>query len=96
MKNLVLSNFVNNTSSNEEGDKLFIALNELLHDNEGIIIVVDHNSALASSFLNSSIGQFLDRYGFELFQQRIKFQGNKNQFSKLKNYISEYRKLHYV
>jgi hypothetical protein len=94
MKTIVLKNIVSNSSSNEEGIILFDLLKDAYLKNEQILLDVDSNLAMSSSFLNTSIGSFLDNYGLPKFKETFKFKGSKNQFQRLSNYISTYNELY--
>ncbi|UAM98379.1 STAS-like domain-containing protein [Polaribacter litorisediminis] len=94
MKTIVLKNIVRNSSSNEEGLILFDLLRDAYLKNEQILLDVDSNLAMSSSFLNTSIGSFLDNYGFSKFKETFKFKGSKSQFERLNNYISNYKELY--
>lgn len=94
MKILILRDIVDNSSSVEEGMILFNRLKDAFVDNQTIILQVDSDLSLSSSFLNSSVGEFLDAYGFSNFRKTIKFKGSKTQFQRFSKYIQEYRDLY--
>lgn len=94
MKTLILKNIVKNSSSNEEGVILFNALQDAHLNGELLLLEVDSNLSMSSSFLNTSIGVFLDKYGFSSFKETVKFKGSKTQFLRLNNYISKYKILY--
>jgi len=94
MTYLVLNDVVRNSSSNIEGEKLFILLQAALEKKQKTILCVGNQDSLSSSFLNSSIGLYLDNYGLKKFKNNISFKGNKNQFSRLSRYISLYSEAH--
>ena len=94
MKNLVLKDIVKNSSSNEEGLVLFNLLSDAYVNKTKIILHIDSDSSISSSFLNTSIGEFLDLYGFTNFKETVKFKGNKSQFERLNNYINKYKSLY--
>lgn len=90
---LVLSDLVDDSSSNTEGLKLFYALEKNINEKE-IILVVNNEMALSSSFLNSSIGYFIESYGVEKFKHLIKVRGSKTQFGRILNYIEKFSSLY--
>lgn len=94
MKTLILKNIVKNSSSNEQGAVLFDSLQEAYLNKVSIILQIDSDSSLSSSFLNSSIGMFLDKYGLSNFKETVRFKGSKNQFSRLSDYITKYNNLY--
>lgn len=96
MKTLILKNIVKNSSSNEQGMILFDSLQNAYLSKDSLILYVDSDLSMSSSFLNSSIGQFLDKYGLNSFKQTVKFKGSKNQFSRLSDYINKYSSLYPV
>lgn len=96
MKTLILKNIVKNSSSNEQGMILFYALQKAYLSKDSLILYVDSDLSMSSSFLNSSIGQFLDKYGLNSFKQTVRFKGSKNQFSRLSDYVKKYSSLYSV
>ena len=91
---LILKELVNNYNSNEEGMKLFGELKKAVETDCLLILAVDSEAAMSSSFLNSSIGLFLETFGLETFRRLIKFKGSKNQFERLATYIQKYTSCH--
>lgn len=96
MKTLVLKNIVKDTSSNDQGMLLFTYLKDAYLSNDSIILDVDSDLSMSSSFLNSSIGLFLDNFGLDNFKKTLKFKGTKTQFSRIADYISKYNELYLV
>lgn len=90
---LILNRLVENCSSNVEGVKLLNALEDAWEANDTILIVANENAALSSSFLNSSIGAFIEKYGLDVFRSKIKFKGSKTQFGILSTYIKKHTEL---
>lgn len=88
-----LKALVPDTSSNSSGSILFKVLHDAISRGSDVVLEVDNDLTLSSSFLNSSIGEVLDSYGLITFKKHVKFKGNKNQFERLANYISYYEKL---
>jgi len=94
MKTLILKNIVKNSSSNEQGVILFDSLQNAYLNKRPIILFVDSDLSMSSSFLNSSIGMFLDKYGLSNFKETVKFRGSRNQFSRLSDYITKYNNIY--
>jgi len=94
MKTLNLKELVTNSSSVKEGSILFNHLKEAYLREEVILLEVDTELSLSSSFLNASIGAFFDDYGFENFKKTVKFKGSKTQFNRLSRYIDNYKQLY--
>lgn len=91
---LVLNDIVSDSSSNSEGLKLFKALENAIEFNNEVILVVNNSSSLSSSFLNSSIGNFLETYGVDYFKQNVKISGSKTQFERISNYLKKFNSLY--
>ncbi|NCT10482.1 MAG: DUF4325 domain-containing protein [Flavobacteriia bacterium] len=96
MKTLILKDIVKNSSSNEQGMILYNYLQNAFLNKDTLVLYVDSDMSMSSSFLNSSIGLFLDNYGLDSFQETVKFKGSKNQFSRLADYITKYSSLYPV
>lgn len=96
MKTVVLKNILENTSSNSEGLKLYNVLMNCVKENEKLILAVDNDLTLSSSFLNSSIGAFLESEGLSKFKKIFKFRGSKSQYKRITEYISQYSELFLV
>lgn len=94
MKTLILRDIVDNSSSVEQGIILFNHLKSAYINDCTIILQVDSDLSLSSSFLNSSVGVFLDAYGFSNFRNTLKFKGSKTQFQRFNKYIQEYNDLY--
>ena len=94
MKTLILKNIVENSSSVEEGAVLYNYMKNAFLNEHEIILQVDSDLSLSSSFLNASVGEFLDVYGFSNFKKTIKFKGSKTQFQRFNKYIQEYTDLY--
>ncbi len=94
MKTIVLKDLVNNTSSNSEGLVLYDYLQRAVIEKELLLLYVDNDLSLSSSFLNTSIGLFLDNYGIKTLKNTIKFKGSKNQYLRFIDYIQKYNSLY--
>lgn len=94
MKTVVLKDLVKNSSSNEEGTILFKELEKACVADDTLLLLVDADQSLSSSFLNTSFGTFLDNYGLSKFKKTVKIKGSKNQFLRLTDYISKYNSLY--
>lgn len=85
-----LKDFVQSSGSNPEGSKVFNALNDAYLKTGSVLLKVDSDMPLNSSFLNSSIGFFIEKYGIDGFRKTVKFQGSKTQYERLTSYISRF------
>lgn len=91
---VILKNLVADTSSNRSGLILFNAI-ENTDKNDIVILEIDNRMSLSSSFLNSSIGSYIEKYGLKEFKRKVKFKGNKNQFARISNYIEKFSMLNH-
>lgn len=94
MNRLILRDIVKNSSSVEEGLVLFDHLKNAFLSDTIMLLEVDSELTLSSSFLNSSLGAFLDDYGFANFKKTVKFKGSKTQFKRITKYLESYRDLY--
>lgn len=94
MKIIILKSIVSNTSTNEQGGVLFNVFAKAVKDNEPFILQVSNDQPLSTSFLNTSVGKFLELYGTDTFKEHIKFKGNRAQFERISNYVDKYKKLY--
>ena len=83
---IYLPDLIENSGSNTEGLKLFYALENNLKNK--VVIKTDKSMGFSSSFLNSSIGEYIEKYGIESFKENVSFQCTKNQFLIIKTYIN--------
>lgn len=84
-----LQTITNSTSTNQDGDLLF----DYLANNavkSTVVLKIPSNSTLSSSFLNSSIGKFIDVFGLDIFKSNIQIKSTQNIFNQLKKYIGRY------
>lgn len=93
MRHINLGQITVSSSSNNDGDKLYDYLCSYALTSE-VVIQIDSNSILSTSFLNSSFGKFINDYGIDLFKRNVKINTNANQFNRLKNYIVNYTLLY--
>lgn len=94
MATIILNQIVQNASSNSEGERLFKELECVFKQGGKIELVVDNEATLSSSFLNSSIGLFLETYGLTVFKENFVFKGSENQYKRLAGYIQKFSKTH--
>lgn len=94
METLILKDLVNNSGSNAEGSVLYDSLKDAFYKDQNLVLLIDPDMALSSSFLNSSIGQFLDQFGLENFKRIVKLRSTENQFRRIADYVKDYQKLY--
>lgn len=69
---LKLTDIVTDTFTNSGGFQLFSALEPHVKNNNPVELSFKDSHALSSSFLNSSIGELISKYGFESFKANVK------------------------
>lgn len=97
MKNLIhitVKDIVSNTETNVEGVKLYCIIEKTIKDNSTIILEIENDMILSSSFLNSSLGSILDNYGFNNLKNNLKLKCNKYQFQRINTYLNKYKELY--
>jgi hypothetical protein len=94
MKNIQLKNISHSFNSNKDGMLLFNIFETTIKDKNSILLEIDNEIAMSSSFLNSSFGEVLSLYGLDVLKSHIKIKTSKNQFERISNYISKYRRVH--
>ncbi|WP_396151273.1 STAS-like domain-containing protein [Flavobacterium sp.] len=92
--NILVKDIVNNTEMNIEGVKLYCVLEKNLKQYNNIILNIDNDMVLSSSFLNSSLGNILDNYGLDRLKNSLKFKCNKNQFERISTYLHKYNEIY--
>lgn len=91
---LIMNQIVSNSSTNDAGEKLYEAMIHEYNKGDKIVLVVDNESSMSTSFLNSSIGMFLENFGFEAFKSSFQFKGTQNQFNRLLRYVEKFKQAH--
>jgi hypothetical protein len=94
MKNIQLKNTSRSFSSNKDGLILFNIFENTIKEKTSILLEIDSEIAMSSSFLNSSFGEVLSLYGLDTLKEYIKIKTSKNQFERISNYISKYSRTH--
>ena len=94
MKNIQLKNTSHSFSSNKDGLILFNIFERTIKEKSSILLEIDNEIAMSSSFLNSSFGEALNLYGLDVLKSHIKIKTSKNQFERISNYISKYKRVH--
>lgn len=69
---IVIKDKVSGTLSNIEGLNLFYIIERELENSDVIILSFGGINTISSSFLNSSIGAIIDKYGIEILKEKIK------------------------
>ena len=89
-----LNSLVNNTDSNTEGVKLYCILDGYFKDNKLLLLDIDSDMSLTSSFLNSSFGNIIDKYGYAKLKNNLRIKTNKNQIYRIKDYLEKYNEIY--
>ena len=85
---LFIKDIVDDTYTNASGFALLTILKKYFDAGQTVILSFKNSPPTSSSFLNSSIGELLDYYGFSKFKSLIKFVDlNATQTQVLKNYF---------
>lgn len=94
MKTVILRDIVSDTSSVNQGLILFEIFKQTYLSDEKLVLDVDNDLSMSSSFLNASVGAFLDEYGLSSFKNMLKFKGSKTQFLRFSKYLESYNELY--
>lgn len=87
---ILLSSIVSDTETNSEGVKLFCVIAKAIRSEESILLEIDSNMTLSSSFLNSSFGEIIDNYDIDVLKTHVKIQTTKTQFERINTYLNKY------
>lgn len=68
-----LMDIVPGTSTNADAVALFVAMDQLLDSGNKIRLSLESATPLSTSFLNSSIGNLVDKFGLEKFRSQVVF-----------------------
>lgn len=93
-KNISLKSIVLNTDTNVEGIKLYCVIEKSLKQNNIFILEIEDDMPLTSSFLNSSLGNVIDNYGYSLLKNHLKLKCNKNQYDRVIKYLFKYNEIY--
>ena len=85
---LFIKNIVQDTYTNASGFALLATLQNSLRNDQQVILSFKDATPPSTSFLNSSIGELLEQYGFAKFKNLVKFVDlTATQAQVLKNYF---------
>lgn len=83
-----IKEIVKDTYTNSSGSVLLSFLNNYLHKGQQVTLSFKGAPPTSTSFLNSSIGELLDQYGFNRFKEIVKLTDlSATQAQILKNYF---------
>ena len=95
MTTINLKNYMN-TQGISNANSLYLLLEKSFLDNEKLLLLIDNDTPVTSSFLNPSIGLFLDNYGLDGFKNTVRFRSTKTQFERFSNYVKKYNEIFLV
>jgi hypothetical protein len=84
-----LNDITTSSSTNFDGDRLFAYLSDYAV-NDVVTIKIMGDRIISSSFLNSSIGKYIDIFGIDKFKSNIRITTTKSIFNQLKSYVDYY------
>lgn len=88
MKTLVIKTLVMGTATNVEATPLFLEMKKCTDSNTPITLSFVGVDYVSSSFLNSSVGEFIELFGYNYFAENVKFTGcNHDLASMIKTYV---------
>lgn len=67
-----LMDAVKGTSTNADGLTLFILMDKAFSNDEIVKLSLENATPFASSFLNSSFGELVDKYGIEKIRENVR------------------------
>ena len=71
LKTIILMNEVTGTVTNDEGLALFLAIDKELREGNGVRLSLEKATTFSSSFLNSSIGELVVKFGIETIKSNL-------------------------
>ncbi|NWJ49370.1 MAG: STAS-like domain-containing protein [Bacteroidetes bacterium] len=89
---IIVNQVTTGTLSNADGYSLKAKIIDVLANGDAVLLSFDSIITISSSFLNSSIGEIVDQYGFDILKDRVKITHYTPSIaSAIKNYISNFR-----
>lgn len=95
-KKINLSDISKSYSTNSDGMLLYDFMVKVITAKQHVILVIENDTAMSSSFLNSSFGEFIENFGISSLRQFFKIETSKTQFTRLKSYINKYLQLEHI
>lgn len=87
-----LTSIVSGTTTNTDALPFFYEMEKSFSNGEKLIVSLDNSSTMSSSFLNSSIGEFIDKYGLDGLQKTLSFVNyTSSQIDYIKKYVDYYK-----
>ncbi len=96
LRTIRIMDITDDTATNIGGLPVYLATNKLLELNHKVCWDLDTVSFLSSSFLNSSVGELIDKYGIDFFKSHFSItKYSRYQVEAIKDYIEKYEHLTY-
>jgi len=92
-KKISIKDVASSTLSNADGVKLQTAIDKILSDGDTVVISFYGINVVSSSFLNSSLGNLIDKYGFDILAKIKLIDYTATIASYIKSYISNIKSL---
>ena len=90
MKTINILELYKETATNEAGELLSNNVIPILEQNEAIQLDFSETGAISTSFLNSSVGRWIDIFGISTVKDLVKFSGlTKYQAQSLQKYLRD-------
>jgi hypothetical protein len=90
---IILKDITNSALSNADGIQLEVVLNQAISDGYSVIISFQGISVMTTSFLNSSLGNLIDKYGIDILSNIRLVDYTSTIASFIKKYISDIKSL---
>lgn len=89
---IIVSQVTSGTLSNSDGFSLKAIIDATLASDNVVLLAFDGIITISSSFLNSSLGEIIDQYGFDILKDRIRITNYTPSIGlAIKNYVSDLR-----
>jgi hypothetical protein len=86
--NIKVLDIVSSTTSNSDGFQVFLIIDNLIVRGNNVSLSFKDSPAVASSFLNSSIGELIEKHGYQSVKNRLKMTGfSKSNADTVKRYL---------
>ena len=87
---IIIKDLVPGTLTNADAMALFVCMDNAFSKGDTVVLSFNEIHSLTTSFLNSSIGEIIDKYGFETLKGRLSLKDYTPSVAKLvTQYISD-------
>lgn len=92
MTTLRITDHIHGTSSNDDGHLLFLVVDVYIRRYEQVALSFAGMTPMSSSFLNSSFGEIIRKYGFNVMSKYVKLTDfRQSDLKRLKGYLEVVR-----